>query len=178
MRLTLLSRVFVRFAIVAAFILTATICSYLSASRFIVISVQVENSHELLHCQEDILSLLKDAETGQRGFLLTGGNDEYLGPYSRAITAIGPKLSEFAALADRTLPRQDDFAGELETLIGEKLAELAKTINLQRSGNAEAALALVRTDQGKRVMDEIRAVMDRSKLSERRRLEEKAGAAR
>src|SRR3954451_1551168 len=103
---TLVSRVALRFAVVVAFMIPAAICSCLSTAWFIKISAQVEHSHEFLDCLKDLRSLLKDAESGQRGFLLTGGKAEYLRPYDDATTAIGPKLSELAALAERALPPQ------------------------------------------------------------------------
>ena len=175
---TLVSRVAARFALVAAFMISVTICSCLSAAWFIKISNLVDHSRKVIRCLTELQTFLQDAETGQRGFLLTGGKEEYLRPYNNAMTAIGAKLSTLAVLDNGALAPQSQTAEDLEPLIRQKLAELAETIRLQRSGNAEAAVALVKTDQGKRFMDEIRDVIERGYSFERRRLDESAATAR
>jgi signal transduction histidine kinase/DNA-binding response OmpR family regulator/CHASE3 domain sensor protein len=101
-----------------------------------------------------IMEGLKDAETGQRGFLLT--NDEsYLDPYDKARIAL---TSHF--LAAKRLLKDDelqfDRVEQLELLSREKMAELRETIALQRAGGD--AQALVQSDRGKRAMERFREV--------------------
>ena len=174
---TLVSRVAVRFALAAAVMTSATLCSCLSTVRYIEISAEVEQSHQVIQSLRDLLSLITAAETGQRGFLVTRGNANYLGPYNDATIAIDRKVSELAALADEALPLPRRIVEELRPLIREKLAELAETINLYRSGDTEAALRLVNTDRGRHWMDEIRIVVDRSDSYERGRLQKTTQAA-
>src|SRR6185312_17094670 len=95
---SLVNRVAVRFALIAAFLIPATIFSCMSTTWLITIAAQVENCHEIIGCLKDLGTLLRDAETGQRGFLLTG-NAEYLSPYDEATTLIERKLDTLAALA-------------------------------------------------------------------------------
>ncbi|TPG52490.1 PAS domain S-box protein [Roseomonas nepalensis] len=104
---------------------------------------------------EALLSDLRDAETGQRGFLLTG-RESYLQPYEEAVRGLNGRLAGLVRLgeAEAALARP---AAELARLIPAKLEELARTIALRRAGDAEAALALVETDKGKSLMDAARA---------------------
>jgi PAS domain S-box-containing protein len=99
-------------------------------------------------------SLLKDAETGQRGFLLTG-DPKYLTPYNVAVTQIEPHLQHLTTLTADSSAEQAHIP-ELRRLANEKLAELAQTIALFRSGKPGEAKALVLSDTGLRIMDDIR----------------------
>jgi diguanylate cyclase (GGDEF)-like protein len=106
---------------------------------------------------QDLLSTVKDAETGQRGFLLTG-QEQYLVPYVAAMQGIEVKLKQLSAKAER-----DQLLGvrmqELDQFVHQKLAELAETIQLRRSQSLEAAMRVVSTGQGKAAMDAIRGII-------------------
>jgi PAS domain S-box-containing protein len=123
---------------------------------------QLERVEAIASSAEDVLALLRDAETGQRGFLLTGGRERYLEPYVAAMAGIHKELDTLRQRAG-TLPpvRETDalraHVAALTDLVPAKLDELAQTIDLHRRGEREAALALVETDAGKAVMDAIRA---------------------
>ncbi len=105
-----------------------------------------------------LLAFLKDAETGQRGFLLTG-DDRYLEPYTRAVRGIPDSLdSVIRAAARRPLPEQRRRIERLKPLVQDELDELAQTIELRRSKGLDAASAIVRSDRGKGEMDRIRAI--------------------
>jgi signal transduction histidine kinase/CheY-like chemotaxis protein/CHASE3 domain sensor protein len=127
------------------------------------------HSHEVNSTLDQLLSSLQDAETGQRGFLLTN-NDRYLQPYAAAVTAITQRLEEIARLtADN--PAQQARIPRLRLLVDAKLAELRETIELRRTRGFDAALAVVISDRGKAEMDEIRAqieAMDREEAGLRR----------
>jgi two-component system sensor kinase FixL len=101
-----------------------------------------------------LLSTLTDAETGQRGYLLTG-NRSYLQPYEAARARLSPAFTDL-----RALPRMGgEGARRLDVLQGlatAKMAELAQTVALAKAGNLPAAIAVVRSDRGKRIMDAIR----------------------
>ncbi|RWC61618.1 CHASE3 domain-containing protein [Mesorhizobium sp.] len=105
-----------------------------------------------------LLSLAQDAENGQRGYLLTG-EKSYLEPYRRAAAAIPGQLARIDSL---TTP-DDQFVQQINHIkdaLSQKQAELAETIALYDQGNATKALDLVRSGQGKAVMDEIHTSMD------------------
>ena len=104
-----------------------------------------------------VLGALLDAETGQRGFLLTQA-DRYLEPYEQARQQLTNDLSRLRALAADD-PRGAAILDRLVAVSNEKLAELSETIRLERAGQHAAALALVNDDLGKRLMDEARGLL-------------------
>jgi PAS domain S-box-containing protein len=121
---------------------------------------QVENQLWLSHSRLVLFefnqteSLLKDAETGQRGFLYTG-DPKYLASYNLAIGQVGPSIDKVAQLtADN--PRQQGRIPALRNLAQSKLKELAQTIALYRLGEPEKAKALVLSDAGLFMMNDIR----------------------
>ena len=100
----------------------------------------------------DLRGLLDDAETGQRGYLLTG-EPKYLTPYEDARAAIPRQLDRVRALmADD----QKATVAALSDAVPAKLAELQQTIDLHNAGKQDEALALVKSDRGKEFMDQIR----------------------
>jgi signal transduction histidine kinase len=99
----------------------------------------------------DLLQAVTAAETGQRGYLLTG-KDYYLAPYRGAATQAPAILQALG----NTIGADPIYAG-LRQDITAKLAELAKTIGLAQAGRHDEALAIVESDRGQRVMDSIRA---------------------
>jgi PAS domain S-box-containing protein len=101
-----------------------------------------------------LLSALKDAETGQRGFLLTG-QETYLVPYRSALQEI-PKAFAQLDQATRIDSRQARRVASLKPLVRAKLQELEQTIGLRRAKGAEAALAEVMSGRGMAHMDQIR----------------------
>jgi CheY-like chemotaxis protein/CHASE3 domain sensor protein len=106
---------------------------------------------------QTLLSAVKDAETGQRGFLLTG-NELYLDPYTTARAAL-PGLVRRVRELTVDNPRQTQRIDTIDRLTTEKLAELADTVELRRAGNAEQAMAMVRTDRGRATMNRIRTIV-------------------
>jgi diguanylate cyclase (GGDEF)-like protein/PAS domain S-box-containing protein len=155
-------------------LVTATAAlSYVAGTRYMATVVAVEQAVAVQSAIERALSLLKDAETAQRGFLLTG-DPEFLSPYDLARGEL-PRpvadLKQFAAHDSSQTRRVRD----LERLTGEKLAFIDDAIKARREGDGTGATALVRSGRGKHLMDEIRAVgrrmseHERSILVERRR---------
>jgi PAS domain S-box-containing protein len=118
---------------------------------------------------ESIRSGITDAETGQRGFLLTG-DERYLAPSPAAaadtIEAHLTALRGFAA--DR--PGMERQLAALEIPIRDKLEELRETIRLRREKGADAALRLVLTGRGRRDTEQIRSVLGAVRAEEQRRL--------
>ncbi len=128
--------------------------SYRNTLKLIENEQSVSHTHQVLAKLEQTISTLKDAETGQRGYLLTG-KERYLEPYQSAIARVNQQVDDLRQLtADR--PRQQQRIRDLEIAIATKLAELQQTINLRRSRGVEAALRVVQTDRGKSLMDGIR----------------------
>ena len=118
------------------------------------------------------LALITDAETGQRGFLLTG-KDEYLQPYKTSIPRIEGEFSKLRELlVESGTPADRDRADRLNNLIGKKLLELEAVIALYQKDGAESALALMNTGIGRRTMDTIRTEVEGISATQRMQLNE------
>ena len=124
------------------------------------------------------LTAMEDAETGQRGFLLTG-NETYLTPYTVATSEIADRLARLAELTKED-PDCVLLMQQLKTLTSAKLNELALAIQKRRDAGLEAALAIVNTDEGNDQMDAIRTVaaqIDRKVRARQALSEDKYGAS-
>jgi PAS domain S-box-containing protein len=119
---------------------------------------------------ERVLSVMRDAETGQRGFLLTQ-RELYLDPYTAALDEIEPLLERLADLTEGDRPQRRMLV-DLRTLVAAKRAELTETIELSRSDGTPAALDLVLTNSGRVTMDRIRDTVALMHAVEDRRAEE------
>ena len=146
--------------IILAFSLTAVFMCCLVALTFYNTQQLTERNHWVIHTHETIqaselvLSLMKDAETGQRGFLLTG-NDRYLEPFrtgSANYKSAIEHLRELTSDNDHQKPNID----QLQDACNLKIDELTETVNLRRNKGFDEALAVVKTDRGKVYMDQIR----------------------
>src|SRR4029077_6402394 len=100
---------------------------------------------------------LVDAETGQRGFLLTE-DESYLEPYREAVKNLDRLTDELKKMTSGD-PDQQKRIHTLEPLIESKLGELQNTIDLRRKDGLAAANQVVLGGQGKQLMDNIRAVL-------------------
>ncbi len=141
---------------------------------------KVAATHDTLISLASVMTLMKDAETGQRGYVLTG-EDRYLEPYLAARTGLDERL----AVLEREAADDAEDATLVKVLRGHiksKMDELAETIQLRRDQGFDAALAVVRTDRGKAAMDATRALVDRMQNKVRamrlQRIEEMQGAYR
>jgi CheY-like chemotaxis protein/CHASE3 domain sensor protein len=101
-----------------------------------------------------LLSLVKDAETAQRGYLLTGKR-EYLEPFDKAAKSLPGEMRVLAELTSDNATQQNRMP-ELDAAVNEKLAELRETIELRRSGRTDEALSMVLSGRGKSTMDRLR----------------------
>ncbi len=142
----------------AVLVLFIGVLAYNSWTAFRTSSDQAAVTRRVVERTNALLSSLKDAETGQRGFLLTG-DERYLDPYRDAITEIPSDLQTLARLeAERRRADQAQRVETLRSLVDTELAELAYTIDLYRTQGSDAALAKVQTGRGKIIMDQIRAL--------------------
>lgn len=119
-------------------------------------NAEAERSREILTAIDSVVTALVDAETGQRGFLLTG-NEGYLEPYNRAVHALPNDLANLKGLLGEGQRGTQEF-DRLNSLANNKLEELWGTLEARRTRGAQAALAIVLTNQGKHTMDSIRAL--------------------
>jgi PAS domain S-box-containing protein len=134
------------------------------------LAVQVGNQEWFSHSRRVVQelriteSMVKDAETGQRGYLYTG-KQNYLLPYDRAIGQMDAHLANLVNLIGDN-PKEQSETADLRVLIHRKLAELTQTISFFQSGNAAAAKALVMSDQGFNLMEGIRSLVEQMEQEE------------
>jgi PAS domain S-box-containing protein len=143
--------------------------SYLGIQRLTDTNRGVIHTHEVLEKLEQVLSALKDAETGQRGFVLTG-EERYLDPYTRAAGEIQKDIDSVESLT-KDNPEQQKSLQQLQKLSRDKLDELQGTVMLRRETGMEAALPVIRSDRGKRIMDDIRILVAQMERRERQLLD-------
>ncbi|MDB6023707.1 MAG: Multi-sensor signal transduction histidine kinase [Pedosphaera sp.] len=156
--------------------------AYLSITGLIQAADAVSHTHEVLENLNGLLSELSDAEVGERGYIITG-NESFLEPYNGAAAKVDAQLKTLVVLtADN--PAQQERLAKLMQLTGKKLEVVNKGIALRRDNGFEPAAAEVRTQEGKRVMDEVRGVIatmvgeEKSLLAARdRRARTRAGIA-
>lgn len=151
-------------ALAMASILAIFVFSYFDWRSSRTATNQAEQTRRILAANEQVLSAVKDAETSQRGYLLTG-QDVYLEPYRRAVRELQHMLDEFSASV-ATKPRQKQRVSRIRALIGKKLDELRETILLRQQKGVDAALAVVETGAGLALMDQIRSLCGEVSRSE------------
>ena len=142
-------------SLVAVFFVLSGAVSYMNIRMLNSDSDKIAATHEVILGLNQILSTMKDAETGQRGFVLTG-DEAYLTPYDNALTGIEERVLK----VEQETQGQPDFQRRLPPLkshIAAKMNELAQTISARRESGYQAALDMVRSDRGKADMDAIRA---------------------
>jgi PAS domain S-box-containing protein len=135
-------------------------------------------SHNIVVGLDDVLSNLRDAETGQRGYLLTG-DERYLEPYTKSHSVVTVSIDRLRSLVENNGIRREHLDAVAKAASA-KLSELESTIKLRRGSGFEAALSVVKTDRGKAYMDQVRgeiAAMAAEEDASRVRLKEGLQAA-
>ncbi len=153
----------------------------LMVAIFLFVSHQIQHYDDARHIVIERQILYKvyidllDAETGQRGYLLT--NDKsYLAPYDTAIARLGADLRDLSAAPDGINGEPVETAG-LRALADEKLTELRSTIELHDAGRHDQAMEVVNDGVGKAIMERFRAGVDGLVQRQQQRLEVEFGAA-
>ncbi|HLK11157.1 MAG TPA: CHASE3 domain-containing protein [Candidatus Binatia bacterium] len=118
-----------------------------------------------------LLGDLTEAESGQRGFLLTG-TDAYLAPYQRGVKAIPGDVARLRELT-RDNPTQHARVAALAPLVSQRLDELREAVELRRSQGDGPALDVARDDRGKQTMDQLRTALGEFQDEENQLLKER-----
>jgi PAS domain S-box-containing protein len=150
-----------RWAVYGGFFFALLTMALISALLYRSNQSQTANSQEIaasirVTTEVDTLNVsLRDAETGQRGFLLTG-DEEYLAPYNVALSHLTPEaFSIVASHATVDKAKETALLDDASRLTQEKLAELKQTINLRRTQGFSAAQKVVLTNVGRHLMTTI-----------------------
>ncbi len=145
--------------------------TYRNITRLSDAITQVARTHHVLDLISEVMTMVVDAETGQRGFVLTGDR-EFLEPYD---AAIGRAKDLLAALAVETQdhPGQQIRVARLRSLVEARLGRLGQGLT-KRDALLEPVRALEAIHRGKEQMDAIRALVAEIKAEENRLLEQRA----
>jgi signal transduction histidine kinase len=117
----------------------------------------VSHTQEVKLALQQLLSTALDAETGQRGFIITG-EAEYLEPYDRARHAVEANIERIRGLVGDNGEQHADLS-RVSDLVREKLAELDEALRQRQQGGFPAAATAVSSNVGKRTMDRLRGVV-------------------
>ena len=113
-----------------------------------------QNTHKIIESAANLLSEVRDAETGQRGYVITG-SQSFLEPYLAVRDTISGHLSDLRSLTHR--PTAQARLDALAPLVQAKMKEVAHVVELRDQQDIAGATATVENGQGKRLMDAIRA---------------------
>lgn len=167
-------------AAVLLFFFVSGAISYLNIEALQANNARIRHSHTVIVALDDLLSATQDAETGQRGYLLTG-NRRYLEPYERAAGEMTTRLDAVAGLTRDNAVQQLNVV-QLRRNLQNKMVELRDAIELRDSQGMAAALAAVNSDRGRAEMDAIRTRLETMRREEQRlrevRLEDMKSAQR
>lgn len=135
---------------VAIFLLTAqTVVAQRQARQGVMLQ------EEAMQSLNALMEIMLNAETGQRGFLLTS-NPAYLQPYEEAKARLDPAVGALQRLGERASDEEQRHIARAQQLIRAKIAELDRTVELARGGLMPAAMALVQTNTGQQDMTDLR----------------------
>jgi PAS domain S-box-containing protein len=161
-------RTMVGFLLAVAAILTVAILSWRAQLGTVASGERVAHTSEAIIRLRDVRASIRDAETAQRGFLLTG-EDRYLAPYIKASSVWSDEIAAVRAMMSSN-PEQERRLGLLEKLCAAKMAELARTIELRRQNDDAGALSIVRSGTGQELMERIRTLIAEIEDNEARQL--------
>ena len=139
--------------------------------RIVSSRVDARRSRAVADAADKLLSYLVDAETGQRGYLLTD-NAEYLLPYERSVDSVPLALARLRVAVDSSVPIAATrlAVDSLAYFTSARVAEIAETIRLERTGDAAAALATVKSNHGRDMMRGARRIVGAIRQQESVRL--------
>jgi CHASE3 domain sensor protein len=149
-------------------LLVVSLVSYLTLQNLLDSNRAVTHSGEVMQKLEQVLSVMKDAETGQRGYLLTG-RPNYLEPYNGAYRQAKQKAAELSTLTSDNKMQQANIL-DIRHILDQRLAILQKLIEKKQRGELIAAADL---DAGKLAMDDLRAAVAHAEADERTLLAER-----
>ena len=156
--------------IVACFLVVITI-SYFSMIKLTSNNYWEKHTYEVIIKADNVISDLQNAETGQRGYVLTG-QETFLAPYTESLKNIYTDFQTLDTLTKDNLVQQKRLS-EMKLLIDKKLLELDNVIGLRKYKGFEAAATVISTGTGKETMDSIRLIETDLKTEESKLLEER-----
>ncbi|HZV98178.1 MAG TPA: CHASE3 domain-containing protein [Methylophilaceae bacterium] len=151
------------------------IVSYLSTVKLVSASEWRKHTYDVLRYIDGTLSFLKDVETGQRGYVITG-EEKYLEPYRGALDKIRPNIQEIRSLTLDNLHQQQRL-DKLEPQVESLLAFTQNVIELRRNKGLNAATQVIKTGKDKQLLDDIRQTLGDMAGEENKLLQERTAVA-
>lgn len=151
---TILRNLQIGFGISLLLLLASSTASYVSIRKQIHNSAMVDHSRRVMSRVNKILQDLQNAETGQRGFLLTG-MDKFLDPYKTGLQSLPQSLSRAHDLTSDN-PEQQQVIDTLSTLVQSRLDRLENLVNIKKRGGMVTVSQL---EEGKTYMDSCRVLI-------------------
>lgn len=153
---------------IALVVIAGAVLSYHGHSLLVESRQRVDHTHQVLAALNRLFISIEDAETGQRGYIITG-DDAYLEPYQNAIEQAPRHFKTLDGLLDAT-PKQAVRLTQLEVLVDAKLAELGEVLDVRRSEGFQSASAAIVKGDGKQLMDNVREEVARIAATEEAQL--------
>ena len=141
-------------ALAILLLLAVNAATFVMIQRTTTYNDTVDHSQQVRLAAKDMLSLLVDAETGQRGFMLTA-RPEYLSVHARAVAELPDVLARLDDLTDGDAELTPRLA-RVRGLYQQRMTLMDNTIALTRMGRIGEAVSLIRSGQGKGLMDQMR----------------------
>src|SRR4249919_263397 len=148
------------FLVTAAVVVGSTLLTFWFGNRVLELSAREQVRRNGITRLEQLESVLKDAETGQRGFIITG-DENYLLPFNQATERLPADLEKLRKHPSVVITPEE--VAKVTALIQQKMAELNSTIEVRRSQGFDATLPIVRAGSGKQLMDDLRSEVARLK---------------
>jgi methyl-accepting chemotaxis protein len=145
------------FAVTVVALIVIAVAGYRSAQSLILNDARVAHTHQVRRQLAELLTQLVNAETGQRGFVITA-KDEYLEPYTAALGSIDKIYAEVRLLTIDN-PAQTHRLDAIRPLIDARLAWLKRAIEQRRATSFEATAAAIAGGEGKQLMDKLRSIV-------------------
>ena len=164
----------VGFWLAIGLIVGTSLLAFFSLRQLLTVGSSVDRTQEILFQLEHVNSLLKDANTAQRGFILTG-DEQYLEPYRAALDQREAAIDKLRALAADS-PATSGRVAQLERLIDEQLVTLARAVPLRRNGGPEA-VDMTLLNRSNELMETIRVEIASVAASENQQLRLKEESA-
>jgi PAS domain S-box-containing protein len=146
------------FTLALLIVVAVSALSYRSIAQLVEDAGWVAHSHEALTGIQTVLTTMVDAETGLRGFLLTGQED-YLKPYNLAVENIKTDVDRLRQLVADD-PDQQKRMDTLELLVTRRLNLIQQALDARLSGGLDAAARIALAQQGRQTMEDIRVTID------------------
>ncbi|MBD0259024.1 MAG: PAS domain S-box protein [Cytophagales bacterium] len=167
--ISLRSKIYLGFLVAALLIGATRYFYFLSTNQYIDTALQIQRTQQVMGQLETVISLAKDAETGERGYIITR-QERFLEPFARALRNLDREMKDLETMTARN-PYYPPRIRQLETLVQRQIGILNANVVRVRSGRNGEAARDVAAGTGKRALDDMRRLVGTMQAHERSRLD-------